>query len=195
MTIEALLGKYGLVAVFLGAGIEGEAAVVASGVLSRHGLFPVAAAMAAAAIGSFVADQLWFLVGRRARGTRIVQRARASPRFAKAIRFFDRHPRAFIFAFRFVYGFRTISPIAIGTTDVPARLFVIVNFVSAIVWGIVFIGIGYLFGHQVERLIARLLPDRAAIAGAFAVAAVVALVVGGFVLRRRRDRIVTQDAP
>ncbi|MHA4875595.1 DedA family protein, partial [Enterococcus faecium] len=80
-----------------------------------------------------------------------------------------------IFAFRFLYGFRTISPVAIGTTKVSARLFVLVNGVSAIVWGVVFTGVGYLFGHGFEKAIERLLPDRHAIlilaAGGVALAA------------------------
>ena len=46
----------------------------------------------------------------------------------------ERYPRGFIFVFRFIYGFRTISPIAIGTTAVPSRLFWIVNAAAAAVW-------------------------------------------------------------
>ena len=38
MTIEALVARYGVVAIFLGAGVEGEAAVVTGGVLAHQGL-------------------------------------------------------------------------------------------------------------------------------------------------------------
>ena len=68
----------------------------------------------------------------------------------------ERHPVGFIFAFRFLYGFRTISPIAIGTTAVAPRLFAAVNAVSAISWGIIFCSIGYWFGHAFEALVGRL---------------------------------------
>ncbi len=159
MTIEAIVARYGLAALFLGAGLEGETVVVAGGLLAHRGLFPLAGAMAAAALGSFAADQLWFFVGRRFHDHRIVRRAREKPAFEKAIGFFERHPVGFIFTFRFIYGFRTVSPIAIGTTDVATRTFVTVNLVSAIVWGIAFSAIGYLAGHSFERLMGRLVPD------------------------------------
>ncbi|WP_298674416.1 DedA family protein [uncultured Sphingomonas sp.] len=159
MTIEAIVAKYGLVALFLGAGLEGETVVVAGGILAHRGLFPLVGAMAAAAAGSFVIDQLWFLLGRRFHDHRFVRKAYEKPAFAKALGFLQRHPIGFIFAFRFIYGFRTVSPIAIGTTDVPARLFMIVNLVSAIVWGIIFSGLGFIFGRGFEQLLGRLEPD------------------------------------
>ena len=184
VSVEALVARYGLAGVFLGAGLEGEAAVVASGLLAHHGLFPLVGAMAAAAAGSFVADQIWFFVGRRFHDHRWVKKARAKPAFARAVDIFHRHPTGFIFAFRFIYGFRTVSPIAIGTTDVSAKLFVAVNLVSAIVWGIAFTTIGYVFGHGFERFVGRIVPDtRTLILGAVGVIAVIGIVV--FVRWRR----------
>lgn len=180
MTIEALVSHYGLAALFLSAGLEGETVVVAGGLLAHRGLFSLGGAMAAASAGSFVADQLWFFIGRRFHDHRWVQKARAKPAFARAIDIFHRHPTGFIFAFRFIYGFRTVSPIAIGTTDVSAKLFVAVNLVSAIVWGVAFTTIGYVFGHGFERFVGRILPDTRALllvaGGVVALVGVIALV-------------------
>ncbi|WP_277971256.1 DedA family protein [Sphingomonas echinoides] len=171
MTIETIIAKYGLFALFAGAGIEGETVVVAGGLLAHKGLFSLPGAMAAAAAGSFVADQIFFSLGRYFRDKPWVRRARAKPIFARALGLLERYPIGFIFAFRFIYGFRTISPIAIGTTKVSTKLFVMINLVAAIVWGIVFTGIGYLFGHSFEKLIERFLPDKHAI-----------LIVGGAIV-------------
>ena len=184
MTLEAIVARYGLAALFLGAGLEGEAAVVTGGLLAHRGLFPLWGAMAVAAAGSFTADQIWFFVGRRFRTSERVRRAQERPAFAKALAMFERHPVGFIFAFRFIYGFRTISPIAIGTTTVSAKLFVAVNLVSAIVWGVGFTTIGYQFGHGFERLVGRFVPDtRTLIAIA---AGVLVLGVLVYLVRRRR---------
>ena len=67
MSIELLITRYGLAAVFLGAGIEGETMVVTGGLLAHGGLMPVTGVAIAAAAGSFVADQLFFAAGRRFR--------------------------------------------------------------------------------------------------------------------------------
>ena len=178
MTIESIIQHYGLFALFAGAGIEGETVVVAGGLLAHKGLFSLPGAMAAAAAGSFVADQIFFSLGRYFRDKPWVRRAREKPIFERALGLLERYPIGFIFAFRFIYGFRTISPIAIGTTKVSTRLFVLINLVAAIVWGIVFTGIGYLFGHSFEKLIERFLPDKHAILIVGGVIVVVAVLLG-----------------
>ena len=60
MTLEAVLSQYGFAALFLGAGIEGETVVVLGGVMVHRGLIAYPAAIAAAALGSFIADQIFF---------------------------------------------------------------------------------------------------------------------------------------
>lgn len=158
VSLDALFQHYGLAALFVGAGVEGETVVVGGGLLAHKGLFPLPAAMAAAAAGSFTADQLFFLAGRRFRDHRWVKAVREKPAFARALALLEAHPIGFIFAFRFIYGLRTVSPIAIGTTRVEPRLFLIVNAVAAVVWGIVFTAIGFAFGHAFERLLHRFVP-------------------------------------
>ena len=72
----------------------------------------------------------------------------------------ERRPIGFTFAFRFIYGFRTVSPFAIGTSAVPARLFLFVNAIAAVVWGTQFTLIGFFFGRAFEALMHRLQPSR-----------------------------------
>lgn len=160
MSIETLVAQYGLVAVFLGAGIEGETAAVVGGVIAQEGLVSLPGAMIAAATGSFVADQLFFALGRRFRDHPRVRRMAEKPAFARALDTFEAHPVGFIFAFRFLYGLRTVSPIAIGTTQVAARTFLAVNAAAAALWGALFVTIGFVFGEGFERLLHRLRPDR-----------------------------------
>ena len=144
---------------FVGAGVEGETVVIAGGVLAHRGLVSLGGAMAAAAAGSFVADQLFFLAGRRWRAHPRVQAITARPAFARALAAFERHPSRFIFVFRFLYGLRTISPIAIGTTQVSVRRFMALNAMAAVVWGVAFTALGYLFGHGLGALLGRFRPD------------------------------------
>lgn len=134
MSIETLIAQYGLAAIFLGAGLEGETAVVTGGVLAHQHLLPLWGTAAAAVGGSFAADQVFFLAGRRYRDTARVRKIAAKPAFAKALDTLERHPTIFILGFRFLYGLRTVSPIAIGTSHVPARTFLLLNAVAAAVW-------------------------------------------------------------
>ncbi len=187
MNLETLVQHYGLVALFLGAGIEGEAVVVAGGLLAHQGLMPLPGACAAAAGGSFLADQAWFAVGRSQRDRAWVQRIRTRPAFARALQALERHPKGFIFAFRFIYGLRTVSPIAIGTAGVAPRLFLAVNAVAAVVWGIVFSTVGYLFGREFEAFMGRFHPHGHRLWIVVGALVATGLVVGGIHwLRTRR---------
>ena len=177
MSITALLARYGLPALFVGAAVEGETVVVIGGILAHRGLVSLPGAMAATAAGSFVADQLFFLTGRRLSGWRPVRRLKGNPLFGRALAMLERYPIGFVFAFRFIYGFRTISPFAIGTSAVSARLFLIVNAVAAIIWGCLFTTIGYVFGAEAEALLGRWLPGPRGIAVAAGVLVALALAV------------------
>jgi membrane protein DedA with SNARE-associated domain len=153
MSIESLITRYGLAAIFLGAGFEGETSVVTGGLLAHQNLLPLVGAGIASATGSFAADQLFFFIGRRYRDTARIRQMIARPAFARALRTLDRHPAAFILGFRFLYGLRTISPVAIGTSQVPARTFIVLNAISASVWAALFTGVGYVFGDRVLALL------------------------------------------
>jgi len=176
MSIETLIAQYGLAAIFLGAGLEGETAVVTGGVLAHQHLLPLWGSAAAAVAGSFAADQLFFLAGRRYRDTARVRKIAAKPAFAKALDTLERHPTVFILGFRFLYGLRTISPIAIGTSHVPARTFMMLNAISAAVWGVMFTGIGYLFGDTLLDAVHSIMPKHK-LAGVAILAVVVAVVM------------------
>jgi len=152
MAIEALIARYGLAAIFLGAGIEGETSVVAGGVLAHRHLLPVWGVWLAAASGSLVADQLFFAAGRYFREHPRVRRMSARPAFAKALVTLERHPVLFVMGFRFLYGLRTVSPMAIGTSQIATRTFFLLNALSAAIWAALFTGIGYGFGGGIERV-------------------------------------------
>lgn len=74
------------------------------GILAHKGLVSLWGAMIAAATGSCIVDQIHFFLGRYFRHYPWVQRLTERPAFAREIAFLERHPTAFIFGFRFIYG-------------------------------------------------------------------------------------------
>jgi len=154
--MESLIADYGLPALFAGSALEGEAVTMIGGAAVHRGLLACWPAVAAAALGSFVADQALFLAGRYLREKPFVQKLISSAGFQQANAIFDRHPAAFVFGFRFIYGMRTISPIAIGATDYPALHFLVLNGLAAVVWGCLFVTLGYWFGSGIEAAFGRL---------------------------------------
>lgn len=186
LSLETLISQYGVLAVFLGAAFEGETAVFLGGVFAHRHFITWWQAATAAALGSFAVDQAWFFAGRYANRLALVQRFLKTDAARKVNHLLEAHPTGFILAFRFIYGMRTVSPIAIGLTSVPAIRFVVLNFIAAVVWAVLITTIGYLFGNAVEALFGRLRPHIHLIIALVAIAVIIAALAFFVRIRMRR---------
>lgn len=184
--LEKLIGDYGVFAVFLGAGIEGETAAFLGGIAAHRHLIAYWQVALAASLGSFTADQIFFLLGRHAAKWSYVKRLLDSAPIAGATRLLEARPTSFILAFRFIYGIRTISPVAIGVSSVPGWKFVSLNAIAASAWGIMITGAGFLAGQAIEAMLGRLRLHVHLLIALVAGALLVAL--GAYVARKEMTR-------
>ncbi len=153
---EGLIAHYGLIAILVGAALEGETVAMIGGMSAHRGLFALPAVWAAVLAGTLIADQGLFYAGRLLKDQPWVARICASPRFARAQARFERHPQTFVMLFRFFYGLRTVSPLLIGTSGFSPARFALLNLVAAFAWSSLFVGLGYVFGLGIERLYNRI---------------------------------------
>lgn len=151
-----MIARFGLAAVFLGAGIEGEAVAITGGVLAQNGLLPIWGVVVSAATGACVADQLWFWLARHYEHEKWIKRVENRPAFQRAVRILERHLILFTLGFRFVYGMRTVTPIAISASRIRSRTFVMLNAISAAVWGLIMAWAGFLFGRAIDPWLHRI---------------------------------------
>ena len=136
--IQSLLAEYGLWLVLIGTFLEGETIVIVAGFASHQGLFDPVHVAALAALGSFCCDQMWFFIARKFGHRPVIQRMKHRPAFERALHFLERHPTAFIFSFRFVYGIRNVSPAVIGLSEIDAHKFFVLNALAAMLWATAF---------------------------------------------------------
>ena len=183
--LENLVATYGLLAIFLGSAVEGETVAFLGGISAHRHLLAYLPAALAASAGSFLADQAFFFAGRYARHFRYVRDVADSELGRKVTAMLERYPTGFILAFRFIYGMRTVSPIAIGLSNVAAVKFVLLNATAAVTWGFGITAIGYLFGRAAEAALGRLALHEHMLIGLVAAAAG-AGAVGIFSYRRFR---------
>ena len=180
--LEHYLAAYGPIAILLGAAFEGQTAVIAGGVIARQGLISIYVAVAAAALGSAILDQVLFVLGRSFRDTPFVRRVAAKPAFAKALGLIERYPTGFILVFRFLYGLRAAGPVAVGVTHVGTARFAVLNAIGALIWASVFVGLGVIFGPAVMTVLGGVMAHAAPVA----IAALVLVVLGGLIFWRWR---------
>lgn len=156
-TIHHFIEQYGLLAVFLGCVAEGESAAILGGFFAHQNVFVLWHAIVAAALGAFLGDTFFFILGRSFADNRHVVRLRRRPGFRRAYRLLNTHPNIFVLSNRYVYGMRLVGGIAAGLSTIAAPRFVILNAISSAIWAVLFSTIGYVFGLGAEHFVGQAL--------------------------------------
>jgi len=191
--MEEFLRQYGPIGIFLGAGFEGQTALIVGGILARQHILQLWLVLLSATAGSGLVDHMLFVAGRRFRSHPWVVRATQQQAFAKALTFIEKYPVGYILAFRFIFGLRIASPIALGVSKVPTWRFTLLNALGAVIWASAFTLAGFVFGEAVHNLLGH---DHHAgrwtltIAGAIVVFVMVFWAVR-YLLRRRQSAAQT----
>jgi membrane protein DedA with SNARE-associated domain len=173
MDLEALVRAYGYAAVFCGTLVEGETIVVIAGFLSHRGYLHAPLVAVAAFAGSLLVDQFFFFLGRRQGRGFLSRRPRWEVGAVRAEALLERYGTWIILGFRFLYGFRTVTPFVIGMSRVPAARFAILNAAGAAAWAVAFTAAGYFFGQVMESILGDLKRHEAWLLAALAVVGVV----------------------
>lgn len=148
---ESIISSYGYYAVFAFACIEGEVAVVTAGFLCKSGLLSLDLVMLYAFLGTVLAEQGLFFVGRRY-GPAVLQKyPKVEQKSHIIMSFLQKYGMYFIFASRFVYGIRNVSPLIVGMSGISPMRFSVVNIPAAVIWSVSVAGAGYLCADFVER--------------------------------------------
>lgn len=150
MTLAAFIATYGYIAILVGVFVEGEAVVMTAGFLAHRNLLDLHWVMGAALIGSVVTYNFFFLLG-RFQGTRFLERHPDwQRRVARIQRLLTRHHTWVTLGYRALFGFRAITPFALGMTDIRYRRFVALDIVPAVLWAVTFSWLGYALGEGLQ---------------------------------------------
>ncbi len=193
MTLEHLVANYGSFGLFVGASLEGEGIAMLGGIMSQQHLIGVWPAIIALALGSFVADQVFFLLGHGGRNSAIVRSVQGSAAGGRVVTTFNAHPDVFAFSLRFLYGLRMAGAVTIGTTDYPWPRFLLLNAISALIWSAAWVTLGYMFGQALAPLFERLSGLSHVVWAGVAAALCIAVVAVMASRRRRAQRLTMRD--
>lgn len=181
--LQTFLQDYGYLALFIGTFFEGETILVLAGFLASRGYLDIYLVMFTAASGGYCGDQLWYFLGRR-KGREILAR---KPHWQvlgeKALNHLRRYPDVWVLGFRFVYGLRTVMPIAIGISGYPPLRFLLFNALSAAIWAVILGAAAFHLGSALELVLNNIKH--------YELRVIAVLLIGGGLLwlwRRQRNR-------
>lgn len=153
MSPEALLEKFGYIAVFFGSFLEGEAILVAAGFFAERGYLDVVKVGLVGFAGAYVGHLFWFWLGRR-HGVKLLDRfPRMKTHLGASIRMFERYGAAAIIITQWLYGLRITCAVIIGMSRISIVKFLAYEAISCALWATIITALGYYFGRAVERLL------------------------------------------
>jgi membrane protein DedA with SNARE-associated domain len=153
--LEALIVRWGYLAVVAGTFLEGETILVAAGALAHRGYLCLPLVMLCAFVGSVAGDQLWFQLGHRYGQPFLDRRPEWKRRAGAVQRHLLRFGDFFVLGFRFVVGIRTVTPALLGASGFSRLRFAWLNAIGGAVWSVAIGGAGYALGAALARLLAR----------------------------------------
>jgi membrane protein DedA with SNARE-associated domain len=146
-TLTELIRNYGYLAILIGTFFEGETILILGGFAAHMGFLELPWVIASALAGSFSGDQLFYYIGRHYGPKVIAKRLSWQEGAEKVYKHLHRHKNLLILSFRFFYGFRNVTPFAVGAAHISRSRFFTLNLIGAIIWAISFAYAGYLFGE------------------------------------------------
>ena len=130
--------------------------LLAAGALAGTGNLSLFAALFYAVFAAVAADFIWYQLGRR-KGIRILQLlCKISLEPDSCVRrteglFSKQGARSLLLA-KFIPGLSTVAPPLAGVFHMRARRFLLFDAAGALLWAGSFLGIGYVFSGQIERV-------------------------------------------
>lgn len=152
------LATYGYIALFLYSLGGGFVGLIAAGVLSSMGYLDLFVSMAVAFAANFAGDMILFYLGRYNKHEIMPYLRRHRRKLALSHLLMKRHGNRILIFQKFVYGLKTLVPIAIGLTRYNFKSFVLYNLIGAAVWALVF-GVGSFLAGDFFRRLAEAIGD------------------------------------
>lgn len=189
--LESLLTQYGYPLLLAGTFFEGEIILVIGGVVAHMGYLSLGWVITCGFLGTLFGDQLYIYLGRRHGATLLARRPSWQGPADRVYRLMECYPVLLILGFRFLYGLRTVTPFAIGMSQVSCLKFTLLNFIGAGIWALAIGLAGYYFGRSVELVLGEVKHYEIELLAFVASAGVI---VWGIVLYRRR-KMQDKQAP
>jgi membrane protein DedA with SNARE-associated domain len=153
MEIQPYIIHYGYIVILLGTFFEGETVLVLAGFLAHRGYLAFYLVVLCAFAGTFAGDQLYFFIGRKKGMAYIDTRQTWKVKSGRILKLMRQHQTLVILLFRFIYGFRTITPFLIGASGISPWRFIVLNSMGGLTWAFAIASLGYVFGHAAELLL------------------------------------------
>jgi len=151
--MEELIKEWGYIILFLYSFGGGSIALVVASILAYNGELNIVFILITAGVANFIGDQFLFFIARNNKDQAKQMMKKHKRKIALSHLMMRKYGYLVIFIQKYIYGIKTLIPLAMGLTKYDTKKFIIFNFLATIVWTLI-IGIGaYMLGELVYQYI------------------------------------------
>ncbi|MEA3353635.1 MAG: DedA family protein [Campylobacterota bacterium] len=151
--MEDLIRDWGYIILFLYSFGGGFVALVVAGILSYSGELNIVIAMLVAGTANFIGDQFLFTIARNNKHQARQMMQKHKRKIAMAHLLMRKYGSAVVFIQKYIYGIKTLIPLAMGLTKYDYKKFIFFNIFATIAWTLI-VGISsYMLGELVYTYI------------------------------------------
>ena len=151
--MEELIRDWGYIILFLYSFGGGFLALVVAGILSFSGELNIFLVILVAGVANFVGDQFLFTLARKNKSQAKEMMQKHRRKIAMAHLMMRKYGSWVIFLQKYIYGIKTLIPLAMGLTKYDYKKFILFNIFATALWAI-FIGMAsYMMGDLVYTYI------------------------------------------
>ena len=157
-TIFQLLRDYGTAVyliLFLYCALKSGALPLFGGYAAQQGVLDPLWVAGAAFAGGYLGDELRFHLAKKYGEELIKNRPRLASWLGKAKLMLERYGTAYIFLYWYPKGMLTVGSFPLGLTSMDWPLFTALNAASALVWVVILVGSGFLFGSAIDQAVSN----------------------------------------
>ncbi|MEA2019101.1 MAG: DedA family protein [Campylobacterota bacterium] len=151
--MEELIKDWGYIVLFLYSFGGGFVALVVASILAYGGELNIFIVLVVAGVANFIGDQFLFTIARnnKDQAKKMMQKHRR--KIAMAHLLMRKYGSWVIFLQKYIYGIKTLIPLAMGLTKYDYKKFIFFNFFATVVWTLVVGLSAYMLGELVYTYI------------------------------------------
>jgi len=151
--MEELIRDWGYIILFLYSFGGGFLALVVAGILSFSGELNIFLVILVAGVANFVGDQFLFTLARKNKSQAKEMMQKHRRKIAMAHLMMRKYGSWVIFLQKYIYGIKTLIPLAMGLTKYDYRKFLVINIFATALWAIFIGSAAYMLGDIVYTYI------------------------------------------
>jgi membrane protein DedA with SNARE-associated domain len=139
------------IGIFAGIFLEGEMIMISSVIAAHHGHLDLSLVVAIGFVATFSADMFYYHLGRIKGEKWLTKKKVLASKVEKVRGYLQKRLVVVLLTYRFMYGFRTITPFLMGVQPVKRFVFILFSISSTLIWCTVISACGLLIGEALKR--------------------------------------------